>query len=102
VDIPLHGSISLTPSPIDVHPRIQNVLGFLKAGEADNELSGTTPWPFRLEGALKEEATYRFTIEVIGDGLAKNIRVTVVWTKRWNAITAYKVPNEEQGSRGTR
>jgi hypothetical protein len=50
VDIPLHGSISLTPTPIDIYPRVQNVIDFLKAGETDNKLEGSTPWPFRLDG----------------------------------------------------
>jgi hypothetical protein len=51
------------------------------------QLGGSTPWPFRLENALDDEATYRFTIEVIGDGIAKSICVAIVWTKRWDTIT---------------
>jgi hypothetical protein len=90
-EIPLHGSISLTPTPIDIYPRVQNVLDFLKVGEADGKLGGTTSWPFRLDGVFDDEGAYRFTIEVFGEGVAKTIRVLIVWTKRWDAITGAKV-----------
>jgi hypothetical protein len=97
-EIPLRGSISInpiplgtsTPIPIEVHPRITNVIDFLKVGQ-ENKLEGSTPWPFRLEGAIDDEATYRFTIQVISAGIAKDICVAIVWTGRWDAITGYKV-----------
>jgi hypothetical protein len=56
-----------------------------------SSLLGESPWPFRLENALDDDASYRFTIDVIGEGLAKTICIAVVWTKRWDAITGSKV-----------
>jgi hypothetical protein len=60
---------------------------FLKVGELDNILGGTIPWPFRLDGAFDDKATYRFTMEVVGDDIAKNICVEIDWAGKWDAIT---------------
>jgi hypothetical protein len=83
----LRGALSLTPSPINVYPRVPTTVDFLKSGQHDNKLEGSIPWPFRLDGALDDKATYGFTIEVIGDDIAQNIRVEIDWAGKWDAIT---------------
>src|SRR5215472_127416 len=87
IDIPLQGALSLTQSPIDVYPRIPATVDFLKAGQFDKRLKGTIPWPFRLDDVLNDNATYRFTIEVVGDDIAKNICVEIDWGGKWDGIT---------------
>jgi len=91
IEVPVHGAIYLIPNPIDVHPRIPMPIDFLKSGRSDNKLEFSMPWPFRLRGALDEQATYRFKIDVNGDGITETIQVEVDWTGKWDAITARQV-----------
>jgi hypothetical protein len=87
IDIPLQGSLSLTPQPVDVYPRIPATVSFLKAGQYDNRLGGAISWPFRLDDVFNDNAIYRFTMEVVGDDIAKNICVEVDWGGEWDKIT---------------
>jgi hypothetical protein len=90
IDIPIRGALSLTQNPVDVYPRVPTTVDFLKTGQFDNKLGGTIGWPFRMDGALDDKATYRFTIEVIGDDIAKNICVEIDWAGQWNTIAGRK------------
>jgi hypothetical protein len=60
----------------------------VKCGQFDNKLGFTVPTPFTLERALDDNATYRFTIEVNGDGISETIQVEVDWTGKWDSIVA--------------
>jgi hypothetical protein len=71
VNIPLNGSLYLTQTPIDVHPRVPTTVGILKVGKCDSQLGWTVPYPLRLRDVFSDNATYRFTMEVVGDGIAK-------------------------------
>jgi hypothetical protein len=87
IDIPLHGAIPLVPSPIVVYPRIPATIDFLKSGRYDNKLELSVSWSLRLRGALDDLGTYRFTIEVNGDGVTDTIRVEMNWNGSWESIT---------------
>jgi hypothetical protein len=87
-DVPVYGFIQLNDDPRSVYPRVPTVLNFLKSGKADNTLDFAVPWPLRLGNAFKDHTTYRFTIEVNGDGVTETIRVEVDWTGQWDAIKA--------------
>jgi hypothetical protein len=91
VELPLYDAISLSPEPINLYPRVPKSLAVLKAGEKDGKLGGLTPWPFRLENAFDVNGTYRLTIEVIAEEIAKTICLEVLWTSRWDQISGRKV-----------
>jgi hypothetical protein len=91
VEIPLGGALSLSPLPVDVFPRVPATVDFLKVGQFDNKLGGTVPWPFRLDGVFDDTATYRFNIEVVGNDIAKSIRVEINWPNKWDAISGRQV-----------
>jgi hypothetical protein len=92
IEIPVHGPLNLTPTPIDVHPRIPMPIAFLKAGQFDNKLGFTVDGlPLRLRDTFDEQGTYRFTINVNGEGITETIRVEVDWTGKWDGITARQV-----------
>jgi hypothetical protein len=91
IDIPLRGALPLTPRPVDVYPRVPTTVDFLSTGEFDNKLVGAIPWPFILDGALNDSATYKFTINVVGDDVATTICVEIDWAQRWDLITGRSV-----------
>jgi hypothetical protein len=87
-EVLVFNAIALTQTPLDVYPRVPATVDFLKCGQFDNKLGFTVPTPFSLEGALDDNATYRFTIEVNGDGISETIEVEVDWTGKWDSIVA--------------
>jgi hypothetical protein len=67
-------------------------IAFLKAGQFDNKLGFTVDGlPLRLRDTFDEQGTYRFTINVNGEGITETIRVEVDWTGKWDGITARQV-----------
>ncbi len=48
----------MTQIPVDVYPRVPATVDFLKVGEFDKKLGGTVPWPYRLDGAFDDKATF--------------------------------------------
>ena len=91
IEIPLRGALCLNQAPIDVYPRVPTTVDFLKSGRFENKLEGSIPWPFRLDGALNDKGKYILTMEVVGDDIAKDIRVEINWAGHWDAITGRKV-----------
>jgi hypothetical protein len=91
IKIPVAGGIPITQTPIDVHPRVPTSVDFLKSGRSDNKLEFSMAWPLRLLGALDDNATYRFTIEVNGDGITETIRVDIDWAGKWDTVTGHQV-----------
>lgn len=86
--IPLHAGT------IDVVPNVPSMIDFASANEGSvqphqHKLYPSGAWPFKLRDALKDNATYRFTIVVSDiDGNTKTIPVDVIWQGRWDNITA--------------
>jgi hypothetical protein len=87
-DVPISGALALTQTPFDVYPRVPATVDFLKCGQFDNRLGFSVPTPFRLENILDNHATYRFTIEVNGEGVSETRCVEVDWTGTWDGIVA--------------
>jgi|ERR1019366_7074184 broad specificity polyphosphatase/5'/3'-nucleotidase SurE len=84
--------IQLTDKPFDVMPNIPRMVDFMKTSEQDNKFSRTGYWPNALENAFSDNATYRFTIAVNGDGItAPPIKIDVVWQGIWDRVSAHQV-----------
>jgi hypothetical protein len=67
----------------------EDAYNFLKTGKFENKLEGAIPWPIRLEGALNDSATYRFTMEFVADDISKHVSVDINWAGKWDAITGH-------------
>jgi hypothetical protein len=86
-DIPVYGYIKLG-EPGDGYPRVPMVINFVRTSKASGTLDFVQPSPLRLRDVFKDHATYRFTIEVSGDGVTETIRVDVDWNGKWDGIEA--------------
>ena len=89
--IALPQPIPLKGQQFDIIPEVPCMLDFLMSGEWDNRLVSPTYWPFILRDVFKDEATYRFTFIVNGDGVSKTKRVDVIWKGKWDSIEAVQV-----------
>jgi hypothetical protein len=82
----------LTRTPVDVPPRVPQVVDFLSSGERENKLSIAGETPLVLVGVLDEITTYRFTIMVVPqDCPDRSICVEINWGGKWNTISGREV-----------
>ena len=44
-----------------------------------------------MRGMFDDPATYRFTLQVNGDEITKEMRIDVNWSGQWNTISARQV-----------
>ena len=86
-DIPVYGYIKLG-DPGDAYPRVPTVMNVVRTRKSTGTLEFVQPGPLTLRDVFKDPATYRFTIEVSGDGVTETIRVEVDWNGKWDGITA--------------
>src|ERR1019366_4576024 len=65
---------------------------YINLPQPNNKFSRTGYWPNALENAFSDNATYRFTIAVNGDGItAPPIKIDVVWQGIWDRVSAHQV-----------
>jgi hypothetical protein len=93
IEIPVYGYISLG-APGDAYPRVPTVMNVVRSSRTTGKLDFVQPAPLRLRDVFKDHATYRFTIEVSGDGVTETIRVDVDWTGKWDEIKARQVQSK--------
>ncbi len=90
--IRLHGRVPLLSAPRIVYASIPSTIDFLKSGEHDNKFDcNLAQEPFYMRGMFDDPATYRFTLQVNGDGITKEMRIDVNWSGQWNTISARQV-----------
>lgn len=75
----------------DVLPYAHRMIDFLRCAETDNKLVPTVPWPFHLEHAFRDPATYRFKFAIQAEGVSEILTVDVYWAGAWNTIKAEQV-----------
>jgi hypothetical protein len=68
-------------------------VNILHADQKGNRLSvWQTQLPSSLEAFLRDEGTYRFTVSVLGQGVARRTRVLVDWQGRWDKVQVRPYP----------
>jgi len=91
--ISLPEPVSLREQQFDVVPQVPSMVDFLMSGEWDNKLVPVSYWPFILRDAFNDQAIYRFTFVVNGNGASERKQIDVNWEGKWDSITATEVPS---------
>jgi hypothetical protein len=79
--------------PFTIYPKIQRLIDFAHADEANNKLS-VTNWPLILNNTFNDKTTYRFKIAVYGGGSTEAVWADIMWNGRWDTVTGAAVTGE--------
>jgi hypothetical protein len=91
VEVPLSADLLLTPTPIDVPPKVRGTVDFLTCNDLHNKLVLSTPAPFTMRDIFDEPGTYRITIVVIAGDIDKTIQVEIDWSSKWDMIVGRQI-----------
>ncbi len=78
---PIQDPIPLGPQEVDVSPRVPRFWDFITVSqEAGSAPQFAVPILLTLRDAIKQPGTYRFTIQVVGEGVTSEKIVEMDWT----------------------
>jgi hypothetical protein len=83
--------IYLTPTPIDVYPRVPRYIDFLQTDERGDKLSLSQPPALMIKDEFNTAAIFNFTIAVVGDGVDDEIKISIDWDGRWDGLKGKKL-----------